>query len=225
MSKPDLILLHGALGSAAQFDPWLPLLTPDYEVHTLDFEGHGAQPFADRPFAIPHFAENLQTLIAERGLVAPRVFGYSMGGYVALYLARHQPGLLGRIITLATKFDWHPAGAAAEVKRLDPSTMRAKVPQFAAQLAARHHGNDWEQHLAKTAALMLGLGDAPALTVADFAALQVPVRLGLGDRDKMVTLEETVAAYRQLPQGELYVLPGTGHLLEGVVGLQFLQWP
>jgi pimeloyl-ACP methyl ester carboxylesterase len=216
MHRPPLILLHGALGSKAQFESWLPLLERAFRVHTLDFEGHGSQPFADRPFAIAHFADNLEAYITANDLAPAHVFGYSMGGYVALYLARRKPALLGRIFTFATKLDWNPETAAREAKMLDVHTILEKVPRFAQSLEARHFGNDWKQHLAHTADMMRALGAAPALTGDDFAALNLPVRMGLGDRDTMVSLEETVAAYRKLPQGQLFVMPGTPHPIEKI---------
>ncbi len=216
MDKPHLLLLHGALGAQSQFGPWLPLLQGHFQLHTLDFEGHGTQPFAGRPFAIAHFAENLENYIEARGLQSLHVFGYSMGGYVALYLARRRPDLVGSIFTWATKLDWHPQGAVHEAKMLDVATILEKVPKFAQMLQARHHGNDWQQHLALTAAMMLQLGNEPALTHDDIAAVTAPVRMGIGDRDTMVTLEETIAAYRQLQQGQLIVLPHTPHPIEKI---------
>lgn len=38
----------------------------------------------------------------------------------------------------------------------------------------------------------------------------------LGDRDKMVTLDETLAVYKQLPNAQCGVLPGTPHAFEQV---------
>jgi hypothetical protein len=38
----------------------------------------------------------------------------------------------------------------------------------------------------------------------------------VGDRDAIVTLEETAAAARSLPAGELAVLPNTAHPFEQV---------
>jgi hypothetical protein len=40
------------------------------------------------------------------------------------------------------------------------------------------------------------------------------VRIGVGDRDRMVSLEEWVEAYRSLPRGELQIFPKTPHPLE-----------
>jgi pimeloyl-ACP methyl ester carboxylesterase len=214
MSKTPLLLLHGALGAKTQFDPWLSELNDQFDLHTLDFEGHGSQPFADRPFAIHHFAENVEAYIAQHNLQKPHVFGYSMGGYVALWLAARKSELLNRIFTFATKLDWHPAGAAREVKMLDVNTILEKVPKFAQALETRHYGNDWKQHLAHTAEMMLALGNSPALTQGDFPKVKNEVRMGIGDRDTMVTLEETIAAYRLLPNGQLFVMPNTPHPIE-----------
>jgi pimeloyl-ACP methyl ester carboxylesterase len=214
MAKTPLLLLHGALGAKTQFDPWLSELSDQFDLHTLDFEGHGSQPFADRPFAIAHFAENVEAYIAQHGLVKPDVFGYSMGGYVALWLAARKPDVLGRIFTFATKLDWHPAGAAREVKMLDVGSILEKVPKFAQALETRHYGNDWKQHLALTAEMMIALGNAPALLQEDISRVVNAVRMGIGDRDTMVTLEETIAAYRVLPNGQLLVMPNTPHPIE-----------
>jgi alpha/beta superfamily hydrolase len=38
----------------------------------------------------------------------------------------------------------------------------------------------------------------------------------LGDRDKMVPLEETVAVYKQLRNAQFGVIPGTPHAFEQV---------
>lgn len=214
MKKP-LILLHGAIGAGAQFLPWIPALEADFEVHTLDFEGHGSR-MADRPFRIAHFAENVVAFLDEKGFAQADIFGYSMGGYVALYLASIQPERVGRIFTFATKLAWNPETAAKEAKMLNPETIEAKVPAFANVLAARHTGMGWKAHLAATAEMMLHLGQTPTLTPDLLAGLPHPIQMGLGDRDTMVTLSETVDAYRQLPNGRLLVLPGTPHPIEKI---------
>jgi pimeloyl-ACP methyl ester carboxylesterase len=212
--KSPLILLHGALGAASQFETWKPLLEADYELHSFDLEGHGSQPFADRPFRIGHFAENLHDFLKAQGLLGADLFGYSMGGYVALELARLENGALGRIHTFSTKLDWSPETSAKEVKMLNPDFIAAKVPKFAAMLEKRHYGNEWREHLARTADLMLDLGDAPVLKPEDLAGIDIPVRMGVGDRDNMVSIRETEAFYRHLPQGEMVVVPRTPHPLE-----------
>ena len=54
------------------------------------------------------------------------------------------------------------------------------------------------------------------LQFQDYAAINIPVLLLLGDRDKMITLEETIAVFNQLPNAQMAMLPGTPHPIEQV---------
>jgi pimeloyl-ACP methyl ester carboxylesterase len=139
-----------------------------------------------------------------------------MGGYVALRLAQRRPELMSKILTLGTKLDWSAEGAAREIRMLDADKIEAKVPAFAADLQRRHGADRWKTVLAKTADLMVGLGQEPLLTPESVSTLATPVRYGIGDRDEMVTLEETMRFYRATPAAELTVLPGTRHPIEKV---------
>ena len=211
-----LLLLHGALGSQNQFEPLKKALSTNYEVFTLDFYGHGTNAAETQPMRIEALADQILAWLEAQQLDSIAIFGYSMGGYVALYLAAHHPEKVAEIFTLATKFDWNPETAAKEVKLLDPEKIEAKVPAFAKDLAQRHGENSWKGVLHSTAEMMLHLGQQPALSAEDFATIQTRVLVSVGDRDTMVSLAETVEVYRQLPNGSLIVLPETIHPLEKV---------
>lgn len=214
-----IILLHGAIGAKDQLEPLaVELKQQGYVVYTLSFSGHGQTPFAAN-FGIEQFALELEQFNKENNLDKPSVFGYSMGGYVALYLAHQQPALLGDIITLGTKFDWTPEISAKEIKMLDSKTIIEKVPKFAEALQKRH-GQDWKLLLQKTAEMMLSLGTKNNLSLTDFTTIENKVLIGLADKDTMITLEETIAVYKQLKNGAMYMLPNTKHPIETInVGL------
>ncbi|MGE3802992.1 MAG: alpha/beta fold hydrolase, partial [Candidatus Kapaibacterium sp.] len=106
--------------------------------------------------------------------------------------------------------------SAREVKMLDPEKIEQKVPHFAEALKQRHGEDRWKRVLEKTAEMMVNLGDSPELPYEEFQQIEQAVRLSLGDRDHMVSIEETIEAYRQLPKSELAILPGTGHPLESI---------
>jgi len=213
----DLVLLHGALGAGTTLAPLAACLGSAFRVHTLDFEGHGSAGVATRPFRMAHFVENVRLHLDRAGVEQAAVFGYSMGGYVALALALAHPERVTRVATLGTKFRWDPATAAREAARLDAQAIHRKVPAFAEVLAQRHAGaGGWERVLAATAEMLHALGDAPVLTDETLTGLALPVRVMVGDRDATVTVEEALAVARLLPAGELQVLPGTPHPLEQV---------
>lgn len=216
----DILLLHGALGAKEQFEDLERLLKSSYNVYTYSFTGHGGREIPIEPFSIEMFAEEIIDFISANGLQQTGIFGYSMGGYAALYAAALKPGICSRIFTLATKFEWTPEIAAREVKMLDSRKMKLKVPKFAEELAIRHGEDKWETLLQKTADMMTELGNRNVLTAELLKQINIRVLVGIGDSDKMVSLEETMAAYRTLPNANLLVLPATPHLIEMVESIR-----
>lgn len=211
-----LLLLHGAIGAKDQLLPLEESLADDFYVHRINFAGHGGAPMPDNPWSIELFAQQVLVYLADHVPAAEPVylFGYSMGGYVGMYINRHHPGKLIKTITLATKFHWDEQCAAKEVQMLRPETILKKIPAFAAQLEKRHASHDWKEVLGHTADLFLCMGKNNPLKPEDYAQITAPCLLLLGDRDKMVSLDETVDVYKKLPAGQLGVLPATTHALE-----------
>ncbi len=210
-----ILLLHGAIGSEEQLFPLRDKLSDSNQVHSMNFSGHGGKEIS-HPFSIKYFAEEVVAFLQQHQIERVTIFGYSMGGYVALYLARHLPLIVERVITLATKFDWNPEIAAKEVKLLQPEIIEQRLPKFAETLQQRHFPQDWKQVMQNTAAMMLEMGQENPLTSEDMAMISCPVLLMIGDRDKMVSIEETLAVYRKLPNAQFTVLPKTQHLIEQV---------
>jgi pimeloyl-ACP methyl ester carboxylesterase len=211
--KKNLLLLHGALGNSAQFNMLKPLLETNFNCYSFDFEGHGTKSASNPDFRIETFAQNIIEYIAENELGPVSVFGYSMGGYAAIYAATLQPGLFTGIMTLGTKFKWTVEYATKEVRFLNPDIMLQKVPAFAQELENRH-GIYWQAVVNKTAAMMHELGYHPVLTPELLSSVKIPVTLGLGDRDNTVTVEETLEIRHLIPHAALSVLPATPHPFE-----------
>ena len=209
----NILLLHGAIGHQNQFWQLAKILVDDYKVHSLNFSGHGDHD-SDENFSINLFANDVLDYLTSNNLQKIDIFGYSMGGYVAIYLARFHPGKIGRIFTLATKFLWTPEIASSEIKMLDPDKIEQKLPAFASILAQRHGIRNWKNVLNKTAVFMTGLGDDNPLLPADYRQVENEIKLALGDADTMVTLSETQTVADYLPNAAVIVLLGTAHALE-----------
>ncbi len=213
MMKQTIILLHGALGSKEQLDPLKASLSGRFEVFSLDFEGHGTKASGGN-YSMEAFSKNLLDFMAEQQLEKTNLFGYSMGGYVALTFAAVHPEKVGKIVTLGTKFNWTPESAAAETKKLDPDKIEAKVPAFAASLASLHGTVYWKKTVAETAAMMTALGNGKAIKRDAFSEIHANTLLLLAEHDSMVTLSETELVQISLPNAELQIVPDAKHPLE-----------
>ncbi|MGZ3903152.1 MAG: alpha/beta fold hydrolase [Bacteroidia bacterium] len=211
--RESVIILHGALGSNEQFADWKEALSDKYDCYSFDFSGHGSKSSEGVQFSIELFSEELAVFIKERKLDKPVIIGYSMGGYVALYTALNPENPLGNVMTIATKFDWNPESSKREAGYLNPEIMQAKVPAFAEQLKQRH-GSHWENLVKKTAALMLRLGENPPVTIENIKSIQNKIKFCVGDKDKMVSIAETQAMYKNATNANFCVMPDTAHLPE-----------
>jgi pimeloyl-ACP methyl ester carboxylesterase len=216
-TERTVIVLHGALGSAAQMAPIVRALESLGRVHALEFPGHGDSPSGAVPFTVAGFADWLLAAIEPVAGPDPIAFGYSMGGYVALALEARRPGTFSGIATLGTKFKWNPEAATREGARLDAGVIRAKVPKFAAMLEDRHaRAGGWEEVLRQTAALLTALGADPPLDVDSLAAVRAHAVLGVGDADDTVDAAETARFAAMIPGATSRVLASTPHPIERV---------
>jgi len=214
--KSNLLILHGALGSSDQFEPLAEILEEEFRVILFNFSGHAGKPIPEEPFSIKMFADEVKSLIKKSRISPCDIFGYSMGGYAALYAAKKYPGVIGKIFTLGTKFEWNEESSASEVKLLNPTKLEEKVPAFARILEQRHAPEDWKLVMSKTAEMMINLGKQNELTYEDLGSIANEVMVAVGDRDNMVSISETESAFKSLINGRMLVMPGTEHPIEKV---------
>lgn len=214
--KPQLLLLHGAIGSQEQFNSLTKLLQKDFEVIVLNFSGHGGRELPVSDFSIKLFVNDVLDLLIEKNISSINIFGYSMGGYVALYIARYFPSIVGKVFTLATKFDWNESASEKEVRMLIPEKIEEKVPAFASHLKLLHHPQDWKLVMKKTADMMMEMGKRQPLLENDFKQIAHTVRLGVGDIDKMVSTDETMRIAMRIPNASFLLFNDTPHPMEQV---------
>lgn len=218
--KAPIVFLHGALGDASQLQPIAVSLSPESFI-LPDLPGHGT--LAGEAFSMDDMVQALHVALLKTGWHKPVVFGYSMGGYIALLHEVRYPGHFSSIVTLGTKLAWSPAFAEQEQRVLQAEFLLSRAPELADTLKQRH-GARWEQVLAHTANMMATLGQDPPLTKELLQQVEIPVVLGLGERDKMVSMEETAWAAEYLRFGRMEVLPGVRHPIEQVSLDVLIPW-
>ncbi len=214
MNHFPIIFLHGALGSKEQFEGLRNSIshTPTF---AFNFDGHGDTP-TNHPYSTSLFVDNLDSFMQKNQIDQAHIFGYSMGGYVALSFALKFPERVGKILTLATKFDWTPESAAKESKMLDPQKIEEKVPHFAQALKERHDPLDWKEVLNKTAEMMINLGNGAGLSDQDLNSIQNEVLISRGSEDRMVNEAESKKAANLIPNGSFHTIEGGKHPIERV---------
>jgi pimeloyl-ACP methyl ester carboxylesterase len=183
------------------------------EVHIMDFSGHGEARWPEEAFSMETFEADVLRFMEARGLKAAHLFGYSMGGFVALRLAAKYPERVLTVTTLATKLAWTEETCAKESSMLNADAMESKVPKFVNALASVHPRAGWRKIVENTQQLIQDMYKCK-LSADEMGQIKQPVRLMVGDRDKMVSMGETIDAYRALPNGALCILPETPHPLE-----------
>ena len=210
-----VILLPGALGYASQFDNLIKELnTLPVKAIAVDLPGHGLTPYFNEAITVPLMAEALIYKLDSLDIKEPvAIFGHSLGGYIGLYMALKFPERINRVFTLGTKWHWTAEIADKTTAFLDPGKMQQKIPAFMEQLKT-NHGHNWKNLLKTITFLMHDLGLNQYLEPEYVIEIDKPIRLGLGDRDEMVSFDETLKVYKALPKGQFQVYPNTPHPYE-----------
>jgi len=95
---PDLVLLHGWALHGGMWGPWIDELARHSRLHIVDLPGHGRSPW-------PPDASSLADLARAVSPIVPKgaaVLGWSLGGMVALELARRRPADIEALVLVAT---------------------------------------------------------------------------------------------------------------------------
>ncbi len=210
----QMILIHGALGNEQQMFSLKNILSESMDVHVLEFEGHGSTSDFTEPFTTSSFIQQLENKINELDN-PPNIFGYSMGGFVALLTAVTKNVQIRSITTLGTKMKWNPAIAEKEMRNLNPDLIAEKVPGFASALE-KSHGVHWKEVVLRTSNFMKTLGDTSPISKEAMHNIAIPIQLLLADQDRMVSREETEEVYGWIKNSAFHLIDNSYHQLEKV---------
>jgi pimeloyl-ACP methyl ester carboxylesterase len=232
-SGPPLVLLHGVGHRRQAWQAVSGLLAPHRELFLVDLPGHGESP----PLAgsgLPVVSALLGAvlgLLDELGLDRPHLAGNSLGGRLAL-----EAGAAGRAATVTAlspagffrgRADVAYARAVFKIMQVTGEWLEPVAPALLQSTAARAVAFSAivarpsrltpEQASADTAAfvaagaaleaVLAGLGNFDGQIPAG-----VPVTIGWGAKDRLLSRHQAVVARAQLPQARFVLLPGCGHV-------------
>jgi pimeloyl-ACP methyl ester carboxylesterase len=99
--KPALVLVHGALDHARNWDWVAQVLCEHYHVYALDLRGHGNSAWA--PGAMYNVAEHVLDLSALLDIIDDfpiRLVGHSLGGVIVLHYAGVYPARVHKAVSM-----------------------------------------------------------------------------------------------------------------------------
>lgn len=95
---PTLLMLHGWGCSIKHFEPVAKEMSRDRMAVVIDFPAHGESSRPPQPWGVPEFADVVCALIEELDIRKCDIIAHSFGGRVALWIASHNPELIGRMV-------------------------------------------------------------------------------------------------------------------------------
>ena len=231
---PTLVLLHGI---GHHWQAWLPvidLLAGEFEILACDSPGFGRSP----PLApgieptIPAYADAFEWFFAELGLERPHVAGNSMGGAIALELARRRTARAvsafspaGFWTPLERRFCQLSLSALAHTPRaLRPAVMAlARTRAGRTALFAQTFGYPARLPAEEAVATLADAWDAPGFDGAlaafrhyRFSAPEqlrrTPVTIAWGNRDRLLPYALQAPRARRMLPWATHVTLGAGHV-------------
>ena len=230
-----VVLLHGTGAATHSWRHLMPLLAEDHRVIAMDLPGHGFT--RGRPaggLTLPGMATAVAALLDKLEVRPARLIGHSAGAAIALQMVRS--GLdVPEVTGLSAALSPFPGFFAplfqglARALVLNPLVPRlfaasARTSGDTGRLLVRSTGSHIDAEGVRCYAMLLGnalhcRGALEMMAGWDLGSLQrelpkvaARVRLIHGAKDAAVPTSSVEQAVRLLPQGELSVLAGLGHL-------------
>lgn len=205
-----MVLLHGFSTSVAASwaaSGWIDVLVErGFRVLALDFPGHGrsAGVRTQAECTTPALADDVVAILDRAGVERAGVFGFSMGGGVALQLAMEHPDRVERLVVGGV-------GDAAIDRLHDPVEVAAVADALAGhgrgaarmRRVAERAGND-----ARVLLPFLHRGGWPG-GLADLHQPAAPLLVIVAENDEY--MRETGELLKRLPAAEVLDVPGRGH--------------
>ena len=226
---PVVVLVHGLGGRA---DDWRELapyfVKAGYRVYLPDLPGYGrSEKPADFSYSVRDESHVVAGFLDALGLKQVDLGGWSMGGWIAQLVASEHPERVNRLMLFdAVGIEEKPAWdtrlftptTPAELEQLDALLMPKppKVPSFIARDILR---------VSKKNAWVIQRAVASMLTAKDttdnmLPGLRMPVLIVRGSEDIITTPRQAETMHRLVPQSDLEIIPGCGHLAPGQCAAQ-----
>jgi pimeloyl-ACP methyl ester carboxylesterase len=224
-SGEPLVLLHGLGASRLVWKPQIQALARERDVIALDMPGFGRSPVLP-PERVPHpaaLAETISEHLAELGIERPHVAGNSLGGWVALEMAKRDRAASACLLSPAGLWRRPLGGRSVNThgvaNLLEPViNLAARAERVRTRLLSSVVGRPENVPAEDGRQMVRDWIEAPGYTSSNEEMrrvrfegpeqVRVPVTIAWGDRDRLVGPPKEE---RRPPETRFLVLPGCGH--------------
>jgi pimeloyl-ACP methyl ester carboxylesterase len=228
-----LVLIHGIGSRWQMWEPVIDRLAEHHDVIALDLPGFGGSPMPapGTPPGLASLTSLVLEFLAEVGVQRPHVAGNSLGGLLALELARRGEVRSATALSPAG-FANLPEMAAARASLWLSVRAARRLARGADVLLAPRIGRQLALSLFLADPARISPGDAaasvralasapwfdetlPALRAMEFSdgrSIEVPVTIAWGDKDRLLPPRQARRAGRAIPHARLLLLRGCGHV-------------
>ncbi|MBS1893710.1 MAG: alpha/beta fold hydrolase [Actinobacteria bacterium] len=226
-----LILIHGTGGSRAAWDSVVPLLAPHRRVFAIDLPGCGASPAlpAEVTPTVPALAATVERWMIEQDLGGAHLAGNSLGGGIALELAKGQLVAGATVLSPIGFFnarEFAYGSASLHLTRIGAKALSPVAPvvfrsrAFRTVVLWQALGKPWRmsaEGATSSARAMATASDfARGVRAAGdyrFSGMPAaPVTIAWGRRDRILLWRQAERARRLLPDAPFIPLEGCGHV-------------
>ncbi len=133
-TAPALVFLHGFMGNAADWDNIAPSVASQHYCICIDLPGHGSNTQLEITQSINFetIASDLKASLASIDVTNATFVGYSLGGRVALFMARQYPALVSNLILESA----NPGITAQDQREKRVAVDQQRAAEIAADLPA-----------------------------------------------------------------------------------------
>jgi pimeloyl-ACP methyl ester carboxylesterase len=209
-----LVLFHGGMfGYIEEFGGLIAELSKGRRVIAIATRGHGKSELGSKPFSYALFASDAYTVIRHETSEKVDVLGFSDGAVTSYVFTAAHPEIVRRLVAIGGPrkvADWPPK-AVEELKASKPGDTEHNWPQFVAdRKKLMPHPEQWEEFEAR----LIKLWSGPVYVTDDqIRSLKLPVMVAYGDHDPYNQIPKAVELYQLLPDGQLAIIPGCGHVV------------
>jgi pimeloyl-ACP methyl ester carboxylesterase len=221
-SGDPVVLVHGLGGRAEDWANLMPQLVHDHHrVYALDLPGYGRSDWpANATYSIGEESEAVEAFMTNRHLAHTDLGGWSMGGWVAMRVALDQPQRIRRLMifdSAGTRFSltWDPSifepdtpQKLREMHHLLMPSSAPRIPGFIQHAIFRFV----KEHGWVVRRNMESLLTGKALLDGKLGALKMPMLIVWGKEDHLIPVSVGEQMHRDVPQSELEIFDGCGHL-------------